>query len=223
MCCLFSFVAWNNAGENFGMQSSVVDSDIRVCPSNIKVLDYCASVKLQRCNPWPHVANCHISISQLLSLWRHSHYDVSRLRRSSPRSHYDVILIVTSFATELATPTVTDVTIVAHNIAQNRPDSFPPYPPDNHHCSDDVYLREGDEIVEITVFVWTVLYLSECWHRCTMQVEEYSAQVEQVRGSCNMYEYVISMIVRSQWSQHQHRTVHVDKQQLHARLSLQCL
>ena len=34
-------------------------------------------------------------------------------------------------------------TIVAHNIAQNRPDSFPPYPPDNHHYSDDVYLREG--------------------------------------------------------------------------------
>ena len=32
---------------------------------------------------------------------------------------------------------------VAHNIAQNRPDSFPPYPPDNHHCSNDVYLREG--------------------------------------------------------------------------------
>jgi len=27
----------------------------------------------------------------------------------SPRSRYDVILIVTSFATELATPTVTDV------------------------------------------------------------------------------------------------------------------
>jgi len=34
-------------------------------------------------------------------------------------------------------------TIVAPNIAENRPDSFPPYPPDNHHCSDDVYLREG--------------------------------------------------------------------------------
>ena len=33
-------------------------------------------------------------------------------------------------------------TIVAHNIAQNRPDNFPSYPPDNHHCSDDVYLRE---------------------------------------------------------------------------------
>ena len=32
-------------------------------------------------------------------------------------------------------------TIVAHNIAQNRPDSFPPYPPDDHHCSDDVYFE----------------------------------------------------------------------------------
>jgi len=38
---------------------------------------------------------------------------------------------------------ITLCTIVAHNIAQNRPDSFPTYPPDNHHCSDDVYLREG--------------------------------------------------------------------------------
>jgi len=27
----------------------------------------------------------------------------------SPRSHYDIILIVTSFATELATPTIIDV------------------------------------------------------------------------------------------------------------------
>ena len=34
-------------------------------------------------------------------------------------------------------------TIVALNIAHNRPDNFPPYPPDNHHCSDDVYLSEG--------------------------------------------------------------------------------
>ena len=33
-------------------------------------------------------------------------------------------------------------TNVAHNIAQNRPDSFPPYPPDDHHSSDDVYLTE---------------------------------------------------------------------------------
>jgi len=34
-------------------------------------------------------------------------------------------------------------TAVAHNIAQNKPDDFPSYPPDNHHCCDDVYLREG--------------------------------------------------------------------------------
>ena len=33
-------------------------------------------------------------------------------------------------------------TIVAHNTAQNRPDNFPSCPQDNHHCSDDVYLRE---------------------------------------------------------------------------------
>jgi len=39
-------------------------------------------------------------------------------------------------------------TIVAHNIAQNRPDSFPPYPPDNHHISVDVYLREGGRFME---------------------------------------------------------------------------
>jgi len=38
--------------------------------------------KLERCNPWPHVASRHISgrysqrLSQLLSLWRHSHYDI---------------------------------------------------------------------------------------------------------------------------------------------------
>ena len=38
-------------------------------------------------------------------------------------------------------------TIVAHNIAQNRPDNFPPYPSDNHHCSDDVYLRDGDGFI----------------------------------------------------------------------------
>ena len=34
-------------------------------------------------------------------------------------------------------------TIVAHNTAQNRPDNFPSCPPDNHHCSNNVYLREG--------------------------------------------------------------------------------
>jgi len=52
--------------------------------------------QLERCNPWPHVANRYVSVSQLLSLWRHSHYDVS-LRRLQPpfslwrHSHCDII------------------------------------------------------------------------------------------------------------------------------------
>jgi len=42
-------------------------------------------------------------------------------------------------------------TIVAHNIAQNRPDNFPPYPPDDQHCSDDVYLKErGNGVSHVT-------------------------------------------------------------------------
>jgi len=36
-------------------------------------------------------------------------------------------------------------TIVAHSIAQNRPVNFPSYPPDNHHFSTDVYMRERGE------------------------------------------------------------------------------
>ena len=45
-------------------------------------------------------------------------------------------------------------TIVVHNIAQNRPDNFPSYHPDSHHCSSDVYLREGRALVsDIAVFV----------------------------------------------------------------------
>jgi len=34
-------------------------------------------------------------------------------------------------------------TIVVHNTAKNRSDNFPSYASDNHHCSDDVYLRKG--------------------------------------------------------------------------------
>jgi len=32
-------------------------------------------------------------------------------------------------------------TTVAHNTTQNRPNNFPCYPPDSHHCSDNIYLR----------------------------------------------------------------------------------
>ena len=47
-------------------------------------------------------------------------------------------------------------TIVAHNIAQNRPDNFPSYPPDNHHGSDDVYFREGGDIKLLYLAIHTV-------------------------------------------------------------------
>jgi len=53
-------------------------------------------------------------------------------------------------------------TIVAHNIAQNRPDNFPSYPPDNHHCSNDVYLREGGDarVLLILVIHNIILYIN---------------------------------------------------------------
>jgi len=66
-------------------------------------------------------------------------------------------------------------TIVAHNIAQNRPDSFPPYPSDNHHCSDDVYLREGgnnvlDNITHSNAKQETYLQcIRQTCHRCPSQ------------------------------------------------------
>ena len=61
-------------------------------------------------------------------------------------------------------------TIVAHSIAQNRPDSFSPYPPDNHHCFDDVYLREGGQECIQHHGRWQVSWLStrpevhNIWH-----------------------------------------------------------
>jgi len=43
-------------------------------------------------------------------------------------------------------------TIVAHNTAQHRPDNFPSCPPDDHHCSDDVFLRErGVHLIHVSL------------------------------------------------------------------------
>ena len=44
-------------------------------------------------------------------------------------------------------------TIVAHNTAQNRPDIFPSCLPDNHHCSDDVYLKERGRHVQASALL----------------------------------------------------------------------
>jgi len=62
---------------------------------------------LERCNPWPHVANRHISVSQ-----RCCDCEVILIMtafvRFAPTALAAPVLITTSFATELATPGVTD-------------------------------------------------------------------------------------------------------------------
>ena len=58
--------------------STAGPSSVRVPRLAVVVVASPSLHTLERCNPWPHVANHHISISQLLSLWRHSHYDVIR-------------------------------------------------------------------------------------------------------------------------------------------------
>jgi len=70
---------------------------------------------LEPCNPWPHVANHHISISQQLSLWRHSHYDVTRAARAYGARKFatrsPAVPIMTSFSLwrhSLLTTSVTD-------------------------------------------------------------------------------------------------------------------
>ena len=60
------------------------------------------------------------------------------------------------------------------SIAQNRPDNFPSYPPDNHHCSDEVYLWEGgDWVAEISnpdIILSTlcchIQYFAWQWNKC---------------------------------------------------------
>jgi len=75
-------------------------------------------------------------------------------------------------------------TIVAHNIAQKRPDNFPSCPPYNHHCCDDVYLREGgrgdcqcsmrrctwqSEIMSVTLHAYFFAILTRpVWLLCTI-------------------------------------------------------
>jgi len=61
----------------------------------------------------------------------------------------------------------------AHNIAQNRPDNFPSYPPDNHHRSDDVYLRKdqsNDDCLEDKRGNYQVCSMQYCVQQlCTVQ------------------------------------------------------
>jgi len=48
-------------------------------------------------------------------------------------------------------------TTVVHKTAQDSSDNCPSYPPDNHHCSDDVYRREGGTRQLINVYTETSL------------------------------------------------------------------
>jgi len=73
-------------------------------------------------------------------------------------------------------------TIVAHNIAQNRPDSFPPYPPDNHHSSDDVYLREGGTVSQ-TVPMYHIIQMNNNFTACVQSVRHQHAHVISARRS----------------------------------------
>jgi len=61
----------------------------------LELVFVCRSFDVQRCNPWPHVAN-----RQLLSL---------SFAHLAPTALAAPVLIMTSFATELAMPSVTDV------------------------------------------------------------------------------------------------------------------
>jgi len=57
-------------------------------------------------------------------------------------------------------------TTVVHNTAQNSSDNFPSYPPDNHHCSDDVYWRGGNVYQQNwTLFKMSLQMLSYFSHR----------------------------------------------------------
>jgi len=56
-------------------------------------------------------------------------------------------------------------TIVAHNTAQNRPDNFLSYLPDNHHCSDIWWKGGGVKRVEHPAY--TPPLLGGIWHTFT--------------------------------------------------------
>ena len=71
----------------------------------LELVFVCRSFDVQRCNPWPHVAN-----RQLLSL---------SFAHLAPTALAAPVLIMTSFATELAMPSVTDVRYYGHLTAFN--------------------------------------------------------------------------------------------------------
>jgi len=91
-------------------------------------------------------------------------------------------------------------TIVAHNTAQNRPDNFPSCPPENHHCSDDVYLRKRGFLTrKYTVRVWGLLDLwlptPETYNK---QNTVYSIYADTIRYDTIHYIYMHPKLTHSQ-------------------------
>jgi len=54
-------------------------------------------------------------------------------------------------------------TIVAHNTARNRPDNFPSCPLNNHHCSNDVYLRERGGTIRYNAISHKISWYDTIW------------------------------------------------------------
>ena len=79
-------------------------------------------------------------------------------------------------------------TIVAHIIAQNRPDSFPPYPPDDHHSSNDVYLREGGATIDTSC---AYLFAHNFYDICRLH------DVDQDHNLCSFH--LLTREVNSTW------------------------
>jgi len=68
-----------------------------------------------------------------------------------------------------------------HNTAHNRADNFPSYSPDNHHCSDDVYLREGGDRKEETERIWPVKNLHKLFPRIVV-FKQWIKKIKQQRS-----------------------------------------
>jgi len=79
-------------------------------------------------------------------------------------------------------------TIVAHNTAQNRPDNFPCCPPDNHHCSNDVYLRGRGFLMTQEMTGWH-------WHQLDhMQIICTSLQTDNHASTASVSFYIYIFI-----------------------------
>jgi len=103
-------------------------------------------------------------------------------------------------------------TIVVYNTAQNRPDNFPSCPPDNHHCSDDVYLRERGlrsssmpSGILIHAAIWPQQTWAENWGLCPLSEGElgpHLTQCGQGRGlpACQVSSWSIQLFGDSAWT-----------------------